>query len=105
MDGIELVELGWEPIDVKCARLKRENPGWVILDEAYLRTLDVNNFPEKTTFIVPRYMIGRRTHQTKTNRLITYMVVQARKRSWKFKFVANSWDELDIRIRHFAGIE
>lgn len=104
---IELVELGNEPIDVICSRLQKENPDWAILDESNLKTIVESSIHGKEefndkTFIVPGYIVDKRRHQSRENRLISYMVSQNREKNWNFIIVATGWERVDGRIRDIA---
>lgn len=97
----EIVKPGERSIDSVCEGLKAEHPDWILLDESYLKSLDLDHLPETSTFIVPGYLVDKKQHQRKINTLVSYLMVTSRLRGNNFKVVANGWEEVDLRIRRY----
>lgn len=106
---IELIKSGDKNIDDVCLELVLDHPDWLLLDRDQVTSIveSISNSTNKLwnkTFVIPGYLVDKRQHQTKVNKLLAYLVTQGRKRDLEFKFVARSLQDLDLRIRRYIEV-
>ena len=84
--------------------LEETNPKWILLGADKVKkvasqVLDKNESYYGKTFVLLYELVNRRFASTKLNTLVTYLVVQCRKRNQNFVIVAPSKDRVDLRLQ------
>lgn len=92
--------------------MKGANPDWILLDKEKVKELlksswgDSQGYPYYGKyFILPYELINRRFASTRTNFMVTYLIVQGRKKAQTFTLVAPSRDRVDLRLQRMIDKE